>query len=364
MADDLSAPDVSFTVARHGFDRDQVRQHVRELAERTRRIEADRTEARSQLAELQGELEIARREITAMSDRLDTLGTPADEESAARLLEVARSQAGEITNRARAAADGTWAAAERASTELRDRYRKMLADLDAQHAEIHQTHKSILTTARAQAQELTTGAERRRTELDAEAERDRIRIDREFSERTRAQRAAFERELTDRRAACVAEVEERLRAADEEATRRVDAVTAQVKRLTEVRAMLSQRLRETQEMLDRSVSLLEPEANEADLAENPLPMPPAPAPGEAAELAARLGTKAAAAKADPAPADQEPVDPPAPPPSRTTKRPATGKQTEPTDDSAEPTPPEPPTDADGKRTVPPQRAKRSQAAKR
>ena len=325
MADDLSAPDVSFTVARHGFDRAEVRQQVRALTERAQRAEADRSEVASQVAELQGELEIARREIAALSSRLDEVGRPADEESAARLVDVAKSQASDITTRARAAADGTWAAAERASTELRDKYRKMLADLDEQHTEIRQTHKSILATARAQAEELTTGAERRRRELDAAAERDRIRIDREFSERTAHQRAALDRELTERRAACVAEVDAKLQAADVEAQRRVDSVTAQVKQLTEVRTQLSERLRGTQELLERSAALLEPMASEAELTgQDPLPMPEPPA-----------------------------TEPPAAEP------PATAPPTvvmEPADPEAEP--------AKEKGAVPPQRAKRSQPAKR
>src|SRR5262245_16059467 len=135
MADDPSVPDVSFTVARHGYERTQVRSYLRELTERVRRADADAAEARQQVAEMQGELEIARREVTALSERLDAFGRPdADsEESAARLLEVAKSQASEITTRARAAADDSWSAAEKASTELREKYRKMLAELDSQH---------------------------------------------------------------------------------------------------------------------------------------------------------------------------------------------------------------------------------------
>ncbi|MPZ83393.1 MAG: hypothetical protein GEV28_24565 [Actinophytocola sp.] len=309
MADDLSAPDVSFAVARHGFDRAQVRQYVRELAEYAHRADAGRAEALTQVAELQGELEIARREVEALSSRLDEIGRPADEQSAARLVDVAKSQASEITTRARAAADGTWAAAERASTELRDKYRRMLTELDEQHAEIHRTHKTILTTARTQAEEMTTGAHQRRRDIDAAAERDRIRIDREFSERTAHLRASLERELTDRRAACVADIDARLRAADEEAQRRIDTVTAQVKKLTEVRTQLSDRLRDTQDLIERSAVLLEPMESEAELTrENPFPIPPPPGPEPeppaAADPPVRKGAAPAAEDADPTPATQ------------------------------------------------------------
>ena len=275
MADDSSAPDVSFTVARHGYERTQVRAYIGELTERAQRAESMGAEARQQVAELEGELEIARREIGALSERLDAIGKPDPEstESSARLLEVAKTQATEITTRAQAAADDSWAAAEKMSTELREKYRTMLAELDSQHEEIHATHQSILDAARTQAEELTTVAERRRRELDTAAERDRVRIDREFSESMNAKRASLEREITQRREECVSEVDNALSKAREDAQRRVAAVNEQIKRLTEVRSELSERLRGTQELLARSVDLLQPASGEAELAEeSPFPM--------------------------------------------------------------------------------------------
>ncbi|OLF15300.1 coiled-coil domain-containing protein [Actinophytocola xanthii] len=256
-ADDRDPDEVSFAVVRHGFDRTAVREHVAELLERIERAEADRLEAQAQAAELQGELEIARREITALTERLDSLGTPEGADSE-RMVEVAKAQAAEITARAKAAAEDTWSAAEQASAALRDRYRALLTELDEQHRQLTASHTSIMSTAQAQAEELTTVAERRRRELDAEAERDRIRIDREFSESITSKREALTRELEARRTACEREVGEKLRAADEEARRRVESVTEQVTRLTEVRSQLSERLRGTQQLLERSAALLEP----------------------------------------------------------------------------------------------------------
>jgi hypothetical protein len=377
MADDPSAPDVSFSVARHGYERTQVRAHVRELTERVRRAETAGADARQEVAELQGELEIARREVTALSERLDAIGKPdADSaESSARLLQVAKSQASEITTRARAAADGSWAAAEKASSELREKYRKMLAELDSQHAEIHSTHKSIIAAARTQAEELTTVAERRRRELDAAAERDRVRIDREFSESVTAKQAALERELTQRRDSVMSEVDAKLREADEEAERRIATVKDQVARLTEVRAELSQRLRGTQELLARSAELLEPVESEEELAEQaPFPMPEPP---RAERPAPRPATPPAG---NPAP----PIDPPTQvrmravspptklmasvePPSEPATEPPTVPRTEPAekpDPNAEADKDrKPPARGPGKR-VPPQRSRRSQPAKR
>src|SRR5262245_41992384 len=116
VADDREP--VGFTVVRHGFDRTQVRQRMTELAEAAQRATAERDEAVEQVAELHGELEIARREIAALTERLDSQG---DEASATRILAVAKSQAAEVTTRARVAAEQTWAAAEQASSTMRDR---------------------------------------------------------------------------------------------------------------------------------------------------------------------------------------------------------------------------------------------------
>jgi len=257
------APEVTFAVVRHGFDRTAVRQHVSELTAQLEQARADRMESHAQAAELQGELEIARREITAMAERLDSFGTPEGADND-RMLEVARAQAAEITTRAQAAAENTWSAAEQASAALRDRYRTLLTELDEQHKELNASHRTIMHAAQQQAEDLTTAAERRRREIDAEAERDRIRIDREFSESMTAKRNALARDLESRRKACDQEVSEKLRAADEEAKRRVDTVTDQVNRLTAVRTQLSERLRETQNLLERSAGLLEPTDLEKD----------------------------------------------------------------------------------------------------
>jgi chromosome segregation ATPase len=256
-----------FTVVRHGYDRTQVRQRVAELAESAEKVSTERDEAREQLAELHGELEIARREVAALTERLEA---QADEESATRLLAVAKSQAAEVTARARVAADQMWAAAEEASRSMRDRYHALLASLDEQHNELARTHKAMMASAKAQVEQMTTEAERRREAIDKDAEQDRIRIDREFSESVSTKREALNRELAEARAACEREVAERLAEATAEAQRRVESVTEHVQRLTSVRDQLSERLRDTKELLDLSTSLLEPvEGEAATMADEP-----------------------------------------------------------------------------------------------
>jgi chromosome segregation ATPase len=277
---DPAAADVSFAVVRHGFDRTAVRQHLADLVARVDGAEADRVEAQAQAAELQGELEIAKREIAALSERLDWMGAPEGADGV-RVLEMARSQAADVTARAKVAAEETWAAAERASAALRDRYQSVLAELEEQHRELSSTHQTIMRSAQEQAEELTTVAERRRRELDEEAERDRIRIDREFSEMMAAKREAFDRELEQRHHAADIEIAEKLRAADEEAIRRVDAVTEQVNRLSIMRDQLTEHLRQTRELIERSSTLLDPLDRDPD--PDPEPDPDKPVPPQRAK---------------------------------------------------------------------------------
>ncbi|TDV45483.1 hypothetical protein [Actinophytocola oryzae] len=267
VADDREP--VGFTVVRHGFDRTQVRQRLDELTEVAEKATTERDEALEQVAELHGELEIARREIAALAERLETQG---DDESSTRLLAVAKSQAAEITARARVAAEQTWAAAEQAAATMRDRYKAMIASLDDQSDELNRTHKSVMAAAKTQVEEMTTEAERRREAIDKEAEEDRIRIDREFSETMAAKREALRIEIEETTASCEHDVGARLRAADEEARRRVESVTEQVQRLTSVRDQLNERLRDTKELLDISSSLLEPVEGEST---TPAEEPPA-----------------------------------------------------------------------------------------
>lgn len=269
VADDREP--VGFTVVRHGFDRTQVRQRMTELTEALEKASAERDEAAEQVAELHGELEIARREIAALTERLDNQG---DEASATRILAVAKSQAAEVTARARVAAEQTWAAAEQASAAMRDRYKALLASLDDQHAELARTHRSMMSSAKTQVEQLTTEAERRREAIDKQAEQDRVRIDREFSESMTAKREALRKEIEDAKAASEREVAERLAAADEEARRRVDSVTDQVTRLTSVRDQLNERLRDTKELLDLSSSLLEPVEGETAADQDKDSVPP------------------------------------------------------------------------------------------
>lgn len=265
MATQHEGDPAGFSVVRHGFDRNQVKQHLRRMEDEALRDAAERDEARSRVAELSGELEIARREIKALTARMDQL-TASDAPNAERTLQVARTQAAEITARARAAAETAWAAAEEASTSLRDRYRRMLADLDRQHQELHSDHKKIMDGVRQKSVEMTVAADKRRQDLDDQAEQERKRIQRQFDEDMAAQRAELTREVEAERARVAEESRRILADATAEAERRIAAATSQVERLTALREQLATRLRGTNDLLTRSAELLEPLEGENELA--------------------------------------------------------------------------------------------------
>jgi colicin import membrane protein len=254
-----------FSVVRHGYDRTQVDDFLRHSEDEAIRAAAERDETRSRLAEVSGELEIARREITALSARLDQLSA-SDAPNAERTLQIARTQAAEITARAKAAAETAWSGAEEASTSLRDRYRRMLADLDRQHQELHTDHKKIMDGVRQKSVEMTVAADKRRQDLDEKAEAERKRVQRQFDEDMAAKRAELVREVEAERTRVAEESRGIVADATAEAERRIASATSQVERLTALREQLATRLRGTSELITRSSELLEPLEGEAELA--------------------------------------------------------------------------------------------------
>lgn len=267
-----AGPVAGFSVARHGYDRVEVNRAFQQAEARARHLAAERDYLQQQLAEQADALDAARREISALTAKYDKLaaetGAQTREERTARALEVAKSQADEITARAKLAAESAWAGAEQASNALRERYQTLLAELD-------EHHKTIIETARAQAEELTTAAEERRRKIDADAERDRIRIDREFSESMNAKREALRKEIEAARTKSATEAARRLRDATEEAERRIAAATAEVNRLGGVRSELERQLRGTNQLLDQASGILTPvDQEKEETFEDTLLLPP------------------------------------------------------------------------------------------
>ncbi|MBM7771867.1 cell division septum initiation protein DivIVA [Actinokineospora baliensis] len=261
-----------FSVARHGYDRTQVRRYVDRLVEEHAGTTAERDEARARAEELEGQLQLARREITALTERLDKIGNaaaassaPNAAERAARTIATAEAQAGEIVARAQSAADTAWSAAEAASAELRERYRTLFADVEKRHTELHEAHVGLMAEAKAKSEAMTTAATTRQRTTDDQAERDRQRQEQQFQQELATRRAALDDETTTRRAESEAEATRRITEATDEAAKRIAAATSQVEQLTALREQLAGRLRGTSDLLNQSAQLLEPIEAEIDL---------------------------------------------------------------------------------------------------
>ncbi|GLW92783.1 hypothetical protein [Actinokineospora globicatena] len=279
-----------FGVSRHGYDRTQVKRYLGTLADQHAATAAERDEALARAEEVDGQLQLARREIAALTERLDKIGNaaaassaPNAAERAARTIATAEAQAREITARAEAAADTAWSAAEAASVALRDRYRALMADAEKRHAELHTAHAEFMAETRTKVDDMTTAATARQRTTDDQAERDRQRLEQAFQQELATRRSDLDTEVTTARATATAEATALVQAATDEADKRIATATSQVERLTALREQLAGRLRGTSELLTQSSQLLQPLEAESELDETtanaptaknlPLPQP-------------------------------------------------------------------------------------------
>jgi chromosome segregation ATPase len=252
-----------YTQAWHGFDRNEVRQYLDHLEAHLRRIMTDRDAAMAQASTLARELENARREMTKMHLRVEELKKPPErledlDERMQRTAYLANARAEEVTARAEVAAEKHWAESTEVSTKLRERYQKLIDDLDVQATALHAEHETALMATRAEVQKLTVEAAQRREQMDGEAERKRRKIEREFEASMAAQRAALEKQIADQHQASKNQAERRITEATAEAKRRLDKATAEAKRrLDEATTSAAQRTTAATRKVERLAELRE-----------------------------------------------------------------------------------------------------------
>lgn len=325
-----------FDVVVRGFRRGQVRRYVRAVEEELRLMTADR-DANAELAEsLTAELEQLRVHNAHLKKQIDAMSrTPVSPDAVPprlrRMVELAKEEAAEITARAQAAAEHSWAAAEEAAGRLRARYADALAEMDRTRREVEAEHRTLLQQARVDATIMTTEADRRRKELDGQASRRRERVESDFEIAMAKRRADAMREIAEHRVAAqdeatrlvsdataeakrllddattkstqlvdnataeagrlmregtkeaerrvasgTEEAERRVSTATEEADRRVGAADREVGRLRDLRGRIAVQLREAQEVLDGVGPLMQPVPAEAKVDEperTPIPVP-------------------------------------------------------------------------------------------
>lgn len=252
-----------YTEAWRGFDRTEVRQYLDQLEAQVRRLIGDREAAATQIATLSRELESARAEVGKLRSRVDELLKPPErledlDERMQRTVQLAHARAEEVTQRAQVAAEKHWASSTEASAKLRERYHRLVEELDKQAEALHSEHESALNQTRAEVQRLTVEAVQRRELLDTEAERKRRKIERDFDTKITSERAAHEKLIADQRTASKNQAERRIAEATAEATRRVEEATAEAKRrLDEATTQAAQRTTAATRKVERLAEIRE-----------------------------------------------------------------------------------------------------------
>jgi chromosome segregation ATPase len=252
-----------YAQAWHGFDRNEVRQYLDHLEAHLQRIMTERDSAMAQASTVSRELENTRRELTKLHARVEELKKPPQrledlDDRMQRTAYLANARAEEITSRAEVAAEKHWAQSAEVSTKLRERYQKLINDLDVQAEALHAEHENALKSTRSEVQKLTVEAAQRREQMDGEAERKRRKIEREFEASMSAQRTALEKQIADRHQASKNQAERRIAEATAEAKRRLDEATAEAKRrLDEATTSAAQRTTAAARKVERLAELRE-----------------------------------------------------------------------------------------------------------
>lgn len=274
-----------FDVVLRGYRRTQVRAYVRSVEEELRLTAADRDANADLAAALTAEVEQLRAENARLARRLDeACRTPLEADAVParlrRMVELAKEEAAEITARAQAAAEHSWAAAEDAAGRLRARYEDTLTKMDRERKEMQAEHRTLLQQARVDAAVMTTEADRRRTELDERAANRRAQVEADFEVAMARRRSDAMREIAERQQAARAEADRllaeakkdaarRVRVATEDATNRVNTAKADVARLRDLRGRVATQLRSAEEVLVGAGPLLLPVPSESDVLEEP-----------------------------------------------------------------------------------------------
>lgn len=249
----------TFDLVLRGYDRDQVRQHLESIEEDIRMLTADRNETAAQVNDLTNRLEAARSKNEELRRKVDELCRPPMSatdlgDRLNRMLQLANTEASEITARAQAAAEHTWSSAEEAAANLRSRYQKMLDELDHQRHDMAEEHRQTMERAHAEVEEMTTKAERRRRELDGIAEKRRTQIEEEFETTMTKRRAELAEQVAKEEAASKTAAEKRLREASEQAERLLREKTEEAqRRIAEANAEAERLVKEAKEDFERRV---------------------------------------------------------------------------------------------------------------
>lgn len=266
---DLVPLRTDFDVVWRGYDRRQVRHYVAGVEAELRVLAVDRDAAVARADDLARQLETARAEISVLREQLDRVcRTPIDpltlDGRLRRMAELAHEQAAEITDRAKAAAEHHWATAERAAGRLRERYDRLVGELDERRRALEAEHREVMRQAHERVAAMTREAELRRRELDERAAELREQVQADFEIAMNARRAEAVAELAARRAAAEAEAARLVREAEAHAERITTQARRRVAELEDHRDQVADSLRTAGRLLAEADALLDPLPEERD----------------------------------------------------------------------------------------------------
>ncbi|MGH3520148.1 MAG: chromosome segregation protein [Haloechinothrix sp.] len=215
---------VGFDIAKRGYSRGQVDEHLERLDADLKMLTSDRDAAISQAGDLARQLEVSRNEIGELRGQVERLSLPPTSleglsERLQRMLRLAQDEATETKARAEAEAVHIRAKAEADASAMRTRYDQLLADLDARRQEMEAEHRKVMERARSEADSIINKAKQERLRLDLDAEERRTKVEEDFEIAMATRRTESMRALAEQEASSKAEAERRLREATEEAQR-------------------------------------------------------------------------------------------------------------------------------------------------
>lgn len=268
--EDLVPLPTDFDRAWRGYDTRQVHEYVASVEADMRLLIADRDAAAANAEDLARQLEELRTQNDRLREKVDRVArTPIEpdglSERLLRMVELAEDEAAEITERARASAERSWTAAEKASQRLRERHERLVTELDTRRREMAAEHEQLMARTRADVEALTKQAGENRRKLEEQATRRRQQVENDFAEamavrRANALQAIAEQEKKAKEQAeqLVAEATERSRSMIEDAQGKVDVLRDLRQRMAEQLSTTHRLLAEATPMLEEPFGVPEP----------------------------------------------------------------------------------------------------------
>jgi len=277
---DLLPMGSTFDIARRGYDRGQVDEHLDRLDADLRILAADRDAAVAHASELAKQVENQRAQLVNNEHDLAKLSlAPTSMEGLSdrmqRMLRLAQDEAAEIKARSEAEAAELMTRTETDGVALRDRYQRLISELEMRRATMEDEHRGLVGRAEAEATRLVTDARAEATRLETESAARRTQVDEDFDIAMSARRGDAMRVLAEQEAASKLEAERRVQEATHEAGRRIAEATetaqrriaeakSQVDHLRSVRSRVAAQLRQVRGVLADATAALEPLADEED----------------------------------------------------------------------------------------------------